>query len=93
MKGARRFKKDWDGNRKRDTASRCTKHQLGDCNIFKGDREAVNFLGNREAVNSAKPGTRADCVLCVAARDEFPASRGVLSLTLPEEVGGHEVKQ
>ena len=84
MKGARRFKKDWDGNRRRDTASRRTKHQLGDCNIF---------LGDREAVNSAKPGTRADCVLCVAARDEFPASRGVLSLTLPEEVGGHEVKQ
>jgi hypothetical protein len=28
-----------------------------------------------------------------AARDEFPASRGVLSLTHPEEVAGNEVKQ
>ena len=54
---------------------------------------ATLFLGDREAVNPAKPGTRADCVLYVAARDEFPASRGVLSLTLPEKVGGHEVKQ
>jgi hypothetical protein len=28
-----------------------------------------------------------------AARGEFPASRAVLSLTHPEEIGGNEVKQ
>jgi hypothetical protein len=57
------------------------------------DLKAVNLSGDREAVNPAKPGTRAVSVLLYAARDEFPASRGVLSLTYPEAVGGNEVKQ
>ncbi len=50
MKSASRFKKDWDGNRKRDTVLRRTKHQLGECNIFMGDLNQVK---------PAKPGTRA----------------------------------
>ena len=57
-----------------------------------GDEE-VDLSGGGEAVNPAKPGTRAVCVLFLAVRGEFPDSRGVLSLTLPEEVGGNEVKQ
>jgi len=60
---------------------------------FKGDRETVSFLGDRETVNSARPGARAFCTLIFAGRDEFLSSRGALSLTLPEEVGGREVKQ
>jgi hypothetical protein len=47
---------------------------------------------DREAVNPAKPGTQAVRALFSAARGEFPAPRGVLSLTHPEGVGGNEVK-
>ena len=61
--------------------------------LFMGDLKEVNLSGDREAVSPAKPDTQAVCALIYAARGEFPASRGVLSLTHPEEVGGNEVKQ
>ncbi len=61
--------------------------------LFMGDLEEVNLSSDCETANPAKPGTRAVCVLIYAARGEFPASRGVLSRTHPEEVGGNEVKQ
>jgi hypothetical protein len=61
--------------------------------LFVGDLEEVHLSVDHQAVNPAKPGTRAVCVLIYAARGEFPASRRVLSLTHPEEVGGNEVKQ
>jgi hypothetical protein len=57
------------------------------------DLKEADLSGDREAVNPAKPGTRAVCVLIYAARDEFPVSRRVLSLTYSEELGGNEVKQ
>ena len=53
----------------------------------------ANLSGDGEAVNLAKPGTRAVCVLIHAMRGEFPASREVLSVTHPEQVGSKEVKQ
>jgi hypothetical protein len=83
MQRARKFKKDWDGNRNRDAALRCTEHPLGECNDFTVDLKEANLSGDREAVNPAQPGTRAVGVLIYAARGEFPASRGVyLSLIL-----------
>jgi len=48
------------------------------------------FMGDLEVV---KPGTRAVCVLIHAVRGEFPASREVLSVTHPEQLGSNEVKQ
>jgi hypothetical protein len=59
------------GNRKRDTALRCTEHQLGECNVFMGNCQAVGFLGNRQAVTSAKPGTRAVSVLFLQCAASF----------------------
>jgi hypothetical protein len=97
MQRARTFVKDWDGNRKRDTALRRTNHHLGECKIFMDDRfagqfEAVDFQGDREAVDpSSAPGRFASFSHAVC--DEFPASRGVLFLTHSEKVGSNEVKQ
>jgi hypothetical protein len=51
MYRARRFKKDWDGNRKRNAALRCAEHQLGECNIFMVDLQEADLSGDREAVN------------------------------------------
>jgi hypothetical protein len=48
------------------------------------------FVGEFEAVDFLEPGRFVS--FSHAARGEFPASRGVLSLTHPEKVGGNEVK-
>ena len=86
MQSARRFKKDWDGNRKRDTALRCTEHQLGDCNIFIGVAHEIN-------ADPTKPGTRAVSVLFSQRAASFQLPGGVLILAHPETDGGNEVKQ
>jgi hypothetical protein len=57
---------------------------LGECNDLMVYLKEANLSGDREAVSPAKPGTRAVCVLLSAARGEFPASRGVLSIPYPE---------
>ncbi len=52
----------------------------------------ISSWGEREAGQpSCAPGRFAS--VYHAARGEFPASRGVLILTHPEEVGGNEVRQ
>jgi hypothetical protein len=56
----------------------------GECNDLMVELKEANLSGDCEAVNPAKPGTRAVGVLIYAARGEFPASRGVLSITYPE---------
>jgi hypothetical protein len=63
---------------------------LGEYNIFMDDL----FVGGTRS-GPAKLRTRAIASFsyAYAARGQFPASRGVLFLTHPEEVGGDEVKQ
>jgi hypothetical protein len=56
-----------------------------------GDLAMVNFWGDREAVDT-KPDTRAVSALSLQHASSFLLP-GVLSLTLPEKVGGNEVKQ
>jgi hypothetical protein len=87
MQRARTFVKDWDANRKRDTALRRTNQRLGECKIFMDGL----FAGEFEAVKpSSAPGRFASFSY---ACDEVPASRGVLFLTHPEKAGSNEVKQ
>jgi hypothetical protein len=63
---------------------------LGEYNIFMDDL----FVGELEVGQpSCAPGRFASFSYTHAARGQFPASRGVLFLTHPEEVGGDEVKQ
>ncbi len=72
MNLARRFKKDWDGNRKRTTAHRGTKHRLGELNIsFKADLEAVNLLGDLNIIGRGKPGTQPIGVLFLQSVTSF----------------------
>jgi hypothetical protein len=56
-----------------------------------GDRQAAGFLGNRQAVNSAKPGTWAVSVLFLQCAASFQLPGGVLILAHPEKDGGDEV--
>jgi hypothetical protein len=66
---------------------------MGDCQAasFLRDRQAANLLGNRQVVNSAKPGTRAVSVLFLQSATSFQLPGGVRILAHPEEDGGDEV--